>query len=275
MDEYDILVDKLHARGVDVERVVARLKAQQIETPSWGYADSGTRFGVFPQPGAAVTIFEKLEDAAQVHRSTRVAPLVATRSSLVSFVVLLAAPGIPGEELVLLQAKLSLQAMGAHDKQVAAFEDLQRTILQLVKSTPEEKVLRAKLTELMKDAIAEAPESERAMFANPEQMVDAQMKRVSSPWYRWLLAFDPQPFLRKVNVPVLALNGTKDVQVPAKENLAGIRAASPSAKIIEIANVNHLLQTAPTGAMSEYATIEETIAPAVLEVVGDWIVSLE
>jgi L-rhamnose isomerase / sugar isomerase len=78
MDEYDILSSKLQARGVDVEDVAARLKAQQIETPSWGYADSGTRFGVFPQPGAAVTIFEKLEDAAQVHRYTGIAPLVAT-----------------------------------------------------------------------------------------------------------------------------------------------------------------------------------------------------
>jgi L-rhamnose isomerase/sugar isomerase len=78
MNEYDILTDKLRTRGVDSEGVVARLKAQQIETPSWGYADSGTRFGVFPQPGAAVTIFEKLEDAAQVHRHTGIAPLVAT-----------------------------------------------------------------------------------------------------------------------------------------------------------------------------------------------------
>src|SRR5438045_7290191 len=75
--DYDRLVERLGGRGIDVERVKTRLKAQQIETPSWGYADSGTRFGVFPQPGAAVTIFEKLEDAAQVHRYTGIAPLVA------------------------------------------------------------------------------------------------------------------------------------------------------------------------------------------------------
>jgi L-rhamnose isomerase/sugar isomerase len=77
-DEYRILTEKLAARGVDLEAVTKRLKAQQIETPSWGYADSGTRFGVFAQPGAAVSIFEKLEDAAQVHRYTGIAPLVAT-----------------------------------------------------------------------------------------------------------------------------------------------------------------------------------------------------
>src|SRR5690348_12185024 len=77
-DDYQRLRDRLAGRGIDVERVKQRLKAQEIETPSWGYADSGTRFGVFPQAGAAVTIFEKLEDAAQVHRHTGIAPLVAT-----------------------------------------------------------------------------------------------------------------------------------------------------------------------------------------------------
>lgn len=76
-DEYRLLEGKLQARGIDVDAVKQRLKAQRIETPSWGYSDSGTRFGVFKQPGAAVTIEEKLQDAAQVHRFTGVAPDVA------------------------------------------------------------------------------------------------------------------------------------------------------------------------------------------------------
>src|SRR5881392_1131818 len=75
---YSLLVERLRERQVDVEAVKRSLKRQVIETPSWGYADSGTRFGVFAQPGAAVTIAEKLADAAQVHRHTGIAPLVAT-----------------------------------------------------------------------------------------------------------------------------------------------------------------------------------------------------
>src|SRR5689334_21822740 len=77
-DDYRCLEDRLSARGINPGRVQERLKVQEIETPSWGYADSGTRFGVFPQAGSAVSIFEKLEDAAQVHRHTGIAPLVAT-----------------------------------------------------------------------------------------------------------------------------------------------------------------------------------------------------
>ncbi len=71
------LAERLQGAGIDIEAVKARLKAQEIETPSWGYADSGTRFGKFYQPGAAMTVQEKLEDAAQVHKFTGVAPSVA------------------------------------------------------------------------------------------------------------------------------------------------------------------------------------------------------
>lgn len=76
-ESYRILGDTLTSRGVDIEQLKERIKSVQIETPSWGYSDSGTRFGVFRQPGAAATIEEKLADAGQVHRFTGVAPLVA------------------------------------------------------------------------------------------------------------------------------------------------------------------------------------------------------
>lgn len=75
--EYEILAEKIAARGVDVDKVKARLKSQHIETPSWGFADSGTRFGAYKQAGSAVTVEEKVADAAQVHKYTGVAPTVA------------------------------------------------------------------------------------------------------------------------------------------------------------------------------------------------------
>ena len=74
---YNVLCDQLAERGVDVEAVKAKLKAQRIETPSWAYADGGTRFKTFRQAGAAVTIQEKLADAAEVHRVTGICPKVA------------------------------------------------------------------------------------------------------------------------------------------------------------------------------------------------------
>ena len=71
------LAEVLTSEGVDVDDVKSKLKAQEVETPSWGYGNSGTRFGVFPQPGAARDVHERLSDAAQVHNVTVVCPGVA------------------------------------------------------------------------------------------------------------------------------------------------------------------------------------------------------
>lgn len=74
---YELLVENLEAKGIDTEIVKEALKQQRIETPSWGYANSGTRFKAFPWPGAAVTTPQKLADAAMVHKMTGIAPSVA------------------------------------------------------------------------------------------------------------------------------------------------------------------------------------------------------
>ena len=74
---YETLVASLEDRGLDPGRVEERLRTQRIETPSWGYGNSGTRFKVFPQPGVPRDPFEKMSDAAEVHRLTGVCPSVA------------------------------------------------------------------------------------------------------------------------------------------------------------------------------------------------------
>ena len=74
---YDALAQYVSTKGVDLNNVEDRLRSQRIETPSWGYGNSGTRFKVFPQPAVPRDPFEKFEDAAQVHRLTGVCPSVA------------------------------------------------------------------------------------------------------------------------------------------------------------------------------------------------------
>ena len=70
MTEHDALRERLGRRGIDSDAVEAALRSLVIETPSWGYGDSGTRFGVFPQPGRPRSVFERVDDAAEVHRLT-------------------------------------------------------------------------------------------------------------------------------------------------------------------------------------------------------------
>ncbi len=110
----------------------------------------------------------------------------------------------------------------------------------------------------------------------PADTANATVRQIASPWYKWFIAYDPQPTLAKLRMPVLALNGDKDVQVIASQNLPAIALAlkaDPDATVQELTGLNHLFQTAETGAPAEYARIEETMAPAALNTLADWVVA--
>ena len=112
-----------------------------------------------------------------------------------------------------------------------------------------------------------------------EKIVDANEaetlpKDDTRPWERYFLAYDPAPTLARLTVPVLALNGSLDVQVPARENLAAAREAlkgNSKATVMELAGMNHLLQDAKSGAPSEYNDIDETMSPTALKIITDWL----
>ena len=99
-----------------------------------------------------------------------------------------------------------------------------------------------------------------------------------TPWLRYFLRHDPRPALLLTRVPVLALNGDLDVQVDAEQNLPAIETAlekggNRTVTTHSLPGVNHLFQTAGTGMVDEYAMIEETMAPSVLDLIRDWILA--
>jgi len=107
-----------------------------------------------------------------------------------------------------------------------------------------------------------------------EAFVKAETTQLSSPWFRFFLTYDPVPALEKVQCPVLAIFGEKDLQVDPKQNLPPMEKAlvnNPDVTIREFEGLNHLFQTCETGALTEYAQIEETFAPVALDAIGDWI----
>lgn len=112
-----------------------------------------------------------------------------------------------------------------------------------------------------------------------KKAIDVRINAINTPWFKYFLTYDPQPTLSKVKCPVLALNGLKDVQVPSKSNLEAIEKAikdggNRNVKTKEFENLNHLFQNCETGGISEYAQIEETIDPTVLEIMKDWILEV-
>jgi fermentation-respiration switch protein FrsA (DUF1100 family) len=134
----------------------------------------------------------------------------------------------------------------------------------------------------MNEAIKELKESlaepERKAFEAAGKAIEAQTKALRSNWFRYFLSYDPRPTLAKVRCPVLALVGDKDLQVAAAENLGEIsrvlkEAKNPKVTPTELAGLNHLFQSCKIGSVTEYAQIEETIAPVALQVIGDWIVA--
>jgi pimeloyl-ACP methyl ester carboxylesterase len=195
-----------------------------------------------------------------------IAPMVAARDPKIAFVVLLAGSGVNGADLLLEQGRLIAKAAGAPDAAVAANAEVQRQIFAIVRAEKDPAVAAVKLKAVV-DAFA-------AAHGLPPAGLETQAIAGNSPWFRYFYDYDPAPTLAKLRCPVLALNGSKDLQVPPAQNLPPIRAAlahNPDAEVDELPGLNHLFQTADTGALGEYARIEETMAPSVLEKVTAWI----
>ena len=196
----------------------------------------------------------------------------ATRAAVLpqgpDFLVLLASPSLPGDEMIVQQA-LALATVGKADPtQLQLIEGKQRQVVDIIGKTPDNVLARAELLQLLNRNHSTDP----AVLAQ----LNSQLDVLTSPTYRDLLADRPAPTLAKVRCPVLAMGGSKDVQVPAKANLAataaGLKAAgNRDVTLKEMPGLNHLFQNASTGGVAEYATIEETFAPAALQIISDWI----
>lgn len=208
-----------------------------------------------------------------------IAPLAATMTDELAFLVLLAGPGLTGEEILYLQGALIAKASGATQEQVDANTGVQRKIFAVVKENEDPEVARSELIRVMDEAIANLTEEEKAasgMGNDPEAWKNAQINAVLTPWMRFFLTYDPVSSLRQIRIPVLAINGERDLQVPPKENLEAIAAAleaagNPDYTVTELPGLNHLFQHAETGAPTEYQGIEETFSPEALEFISSWI----
>jgi pimeloyl-ACP methyl ester carboxylesterase len=196
-----------------------------------------------------------------------VGPLAAPHSPGLAYVVLLAGPGEPTRDLMEAQRRAIGQSMGMTSAELDRAGVLQMRMTEIAAGP----LPRAEAEAAMRAALTD--EVLAANGLTPAQR-DTLLARTLDPWFRWFLRFDPAPALRALRMPVLALNGSLDRQVLPAANLAGIRAAlagNPDVTVTELPNLNHLFQTARTGGVGEYAEIEETMAPVVLETVTAWI----
>jgi pimeloyl-ACP methyl ester carboxylesterase len=203
-----------------------------------------------------------------------VAPLAATRSEEVAFVVMLAGPGVPGHEVLVHQMGLGLESAGVTKETIERAKAEERKLVDMVLAGAERDAIVAQVRRLIEAQGGSAADADDAAAAQAAAVTADQFE---SPWFRYFLAHDPRPVLARLSVPVLAVVGELDLQVDPDQNLPEIRKALARAEtndvtVLELEGLNHLLQTAKTGSVLEYGSIEETMAPRALELISSWII---
>ena len=203
-----------------------------------------------------------------------IAPMVATTNKNVKYLVLMAGPGVPTTELLLKQSYDIAKAAGAPEETLKTNETLNKKIYSYIINY-KGKDLKTDVKNFLTEDLKKLPKDQMPP-EQIEQTASAQAKQVSSPWFQYFIKFNPDLYVSKMKIPVLAVNGGLDLQVSAKENLAGIKksltkAGNKKFETVEFAGHNHLFQTAKTGSISEYGQIEETISPKVLDKMSEWV----
>lgn len=209
-----------------------------------------------------------------------VGPLAATRSDAVAFVVMIAGPAVTGEELLYAQTRAISEASGFPQAFIDGSEAVARQIYAILKREPDSARAIAAIVAMTDSVPRTLPAAQAAALDSAwkepgrAEQFEQGIPTTVTPWFRFLLTYDPRPALEALRVPVLALFGERDLQVPPAQSvpiLERLWANHPDATIHVFPRLNHLFQHAETGLMGEYATIEETFAPAALDMLTDWI----
>lgn len=197
-----------------------------------------------------------------------IAPIVASESNDVSFIILLAAPGMRGDKLMLLQKEKIERKMGVPEFAITMGQENMKGAYKIIsESGADQEELENSLKKYFSEVFG-------PML--PENQLNAISAQMSYPWFVDFIQYDPETVLSKTKVPVLVLGGSNDVQVPAEENLGAIEkilkeSGNNDVKVVEMENLNHLFQESETGLPTEYAVIEQTFSPEALKIMADWI----
>ncbi|AXG73119.1 alpha/beta hydrolase [Flavobacterium arcticum] len=205
-----------------------------------------------------------------------IAPMVANANKDVAFIVLMAGTAIPGDELMMLQNYLLGKANGMPEEELTNLGNINRKIYDVIKEDIPLTEIKTKLYNVFNSELKPLFISKGISNEQVTQYINMQVAELSSPWYTNFIRYNPTTALEKVQCPILALNGDKDLQVAAIANLDAIKRAaekSGNKKVTtkQLSGLNHLFQESSTGSPSEYGSIEQTIAPSALNEISVWI----
>lgn len=206
-----------------------------------------------------------------------VAEIVAAKNKSLKSIILLAAPGERTDRLLVLQQQLLARANGVSEKEIEKsmyfHEDLFRLIRHSDTISDAEKTVRPFLAEYSQKLSGK----ELSVYGGKNAFIDKTQSTYLSPWMYSFLKFEPFNYLKNISCNVLAMNGSLDLQVDAKQNLSAIAAKLsndvPRKEMYEMTGLNHLFQPAKTGNITEYGEIEQTFSEEALQIISTWILS--
>ncbi|WP_282035532.1 alpha/beta hydrolase family protein [Saccharicrinis aurantiacus] len=197
-----------------------------------------------------------------------IASIIAAQNNDVNYAVLMAGTALRGDQLLLLQAEKISAQMGMDTTVIKQNQEMASGAHQIILN---EELSNHKL----KDSLMNYYTLKYDAVLTPQQKM-GMVNQLTSTWMVEFIRLDPMDYLSQIRCPLLAINGSKDLQVPAEENLSLIEKAatqSGNTKMIvkELDGLNHLFQECETGAIAEYGIIEQTISPIALEEMLAWI----
>lgn len=283
---FAVIADYLTKRGIAVLRVDDRGMGKTT-----GNFDTSSSADFAKDVEAGINYLKSRNDVDPKHiglmghsEGGMIAPLVAAQDKDVSFIVMLAGTGVPGSVINDFQNVLPLKNAGVNDNDIQHFLELHHALVEEANATDDEETFRENVSKIYFDwKKKQSLETINDLVKGPDANVIAALQHsyslFHSKWWQFFLKHDPAGDLEKLSIPVLALNGEKDIQVDPKVNLPAIEAAlkkskSSNYKTIELPGLNHLFQHCTKCTIQEYGELEETFSPEALKIIGDWILGV-
>lgn len=202
-----------------------------------------------------------------------IAPLVGQMTDDIAFMVFMAGPGVLGRDLLVKQTELFMEVAGVDAASIKEQSAIRRKLYEMVADGETGEPAEQVLYELF--ALQEDDSEAQVTQEQLDAALDQARQTLFNKWMTYFLAYDPAPALAATTCPVLALNGTLDLQVWHEQNLDAIertiKDAGGDITIIRYDGMNHLFQKCKTGAFAEYITIETTIEEQVMADMAEWI----
>jgi len=276
-----VIADYLTRRGIAVLRFDDRGTAQ-----STGNFETATTANFATDVESAIAFLKthpeiNLQKIGLIGHSEGgiIAPMVASRSQDVAFIVMLAGTALRGDKILLSQQAMIFRASGMPENQIEQILAINTKIFDKIIDTKAD-LSQQEIINFLNGMKVELTVLAAMNGMTTDDYIHLMSAQLSSLWMQYFIRYNPAPALEKLQIPVFALNGSNDLQVSATENLTAIsealkRGGNQNVIIREYSGLNHLFQECASGLPQNYGLIEQTFSPKVLMDLADWILSLQ